>query len=161
MRRLAGASRQVPKSYLVGTFTSCKVEKRVIASGGFADIRKGQLKGKNVAVKTIRISLEDEEKIGPIHEVRDMACYPHLWLLIKAKHHMQAFCKECVVWMNMSHPNIHQLTAVKIKPRAGEFSMISGMMKNGNIINYTKKNRANRISLVRVSIIAALLGSDC
>ena len=76
MRRLAGASRQVPKSYFVDPFTRYKVGKRVIASGGFADIRKGRLKGKNVAVKTIRISLEDEKNIGPIHEVRDMAYCP-------------------------------------------------------------------------------------
>ena len=76
MLSLARASRQVPKRYLVGTFTSCKVEERVIANGGYADIRKGRLKGKTVAVKTIRISLEDIKKIGPIHEVRDMACYP-------------------------------------------------------------------------------------
>jgi hypothetical protein len=72
MRKLAGASRQVPKSYLVGTFTRCKVEKRIFASGGFADVRKGRMMGMDVAVKTIRISLEDD--IGPIHEVRNVNC---------------------------------------------------------------------------------------
>jgi hypothetical protein len=74
MRRLAGASRQLPKSYLVGAFTRYKVEKKVIAGGAFADIQKGRLKGKDVAIKTIRISLEDENKIGAIHEVRKAAC---------------------------------------------------------------------------------------
>ncbi|KAF9781214.1 kinase-like domain-containing protein [Thelephora terrestris] len=129
MRRLAGASRQVPKSYLVGIFTRCKVEKTIFANGGFADVRKGRLKGKDVAIKTIRTSLQDEieGRIILIHE---------------------AFCKECVVWMNMSHPNIHQLTAVIIKPDAREFSMVSEMMKNGNILIYTKRNKANRIRLV-------------
>ena len=77
MRRLAGTSRQVPKSYLVGRFTRCKVEKRVIANGGFADIRKGKLNGRDVAIKTIRVSLEDEERIDSIHEVSGMACYPN------------------------------------------------------------------------------------
>jgi len=67
MRRLAGASRQVPKSYLVGTFTRYKVEKAVIANGGFADIRKGKLGWMDVAIKTIRTSLETD--IGTIHEV--------------------------------------------------------------------------------------------
>ena len=68
MRKLAGASRQVPKSYLVGTFSRYRVEKTIIASGGFADIRKGRFKGMNVAVKTIRTYQESE--IGAIHEVR-------------------------------------------------------------------------------------------
>jgi len=54
MRKLAGASRQVPKSYLLGTFTRYTVEKKVIANGGFADIRRGRVRGMNVAVKTIR-----------------------------------------------------------------------------------------------------------
>ena len=73
MRRLAGASRQVPKSYLVGTFTWYKVEKTVIASGGFADIRKGKLNGMDVAVKTIRIPIKNEKELDEIHEVRNAA----------------------------------------------------------------------------------------
>ena len=56
----------------------------------------------------------------------------------------------------MSHPNVHQLIAVKIKPEAGKFSMISEMMTNGNILNYINKNKADRIDLVRTSAIAAL-----
>ena len=70
MRKLAGASRQVPKSYLVGTFTWYKVGKRVVASGGFADIRKGKLNGMDVAVKTIRIPIKNEKELDKIHEVR-------------------------------------------------------------------------------------------
>ena len=62
--------------------------------------------------------------------------------------------------MNMSHPNVHRLVAVKIEPEAREFSMISKMMKNGNILYYIKKNRANRIRLVGVSVAAALLGPN-
>ena len=57
-RRLAGASCQVPKSYLIGKFTALmgySVGKEIIASGGFADIRKGTLNGVDVAVKTIRL----------------------------------------------------------------------------------------------------------
>ena len=68
---------------------------------------------------------------------------------------MQAFCKECVVWMNASHPNILPLFAVKIKSDAGEFSMISEMMKNGNILNYINAQRTNRIRLVGPSVVDA------
>jgi hypothetical protein len=71
LRKLAGASRQVPKSYLVGKFTRYKVEKKVVASGGFADIREGRLRGMDVAVKTIRTSRET--KVEAVHEVRKAA----------------------------------------------------------------------------------------
>ena len=49
--------------------------------------------------------------------------------------------------MHASHPNILPLFVVKIKPDAGEFSMISEMMMNGNILNYVNSQRTNRIHL--------------
>ena len=58
--------------------------------------------------------------------------------------------------MNISHPNILPLIAVKIKPESGKFSTISEMMKNGNISNYIKSKRANRIRLVRPFVVDAL-----
>ena len=70
----------------------------------------------------------------------------------------QAFCQECVVWMSLSHPNILQLEAVEIKPDARKFSMISEMMKSGNVTEYISEEKANRIYLVRPWLIAALLG---
>jgi len=73
LRKLAGASRQVPKSYLVGTFTRCQVSKDIFASGGFADIRQGKLKGKVVAIKTIRTSLETKADEAEVLEVRKTA----------------------------------------------------------------------------------------
>lgn len=71
MRRLAGDSRQVPKSYLVGTLASYKVEKAVFARGGFADVRQGKLKGTIVAVRTVRA----RGKIDTVHEVRGALAY--------------------------------------------------------------------------------------
>jgi serine/threonine protein kinase len=62
--------------------------------------------------------------------------------------------------MNVSHPNIHQLIAVKMKAESGKFSIISEMMTNGNILKYIKKTKANRIYLVRFSVIASLLGRN-
>lgn len=68
LRRLAGASRQVPNSYLVGKLTRYKVRDEIIASSGFADIREGRLRGMVVAVKTIRASCETQ--VDAIHKVR-------------------------------------------------------------------------------------------
>ena len=76
LRKLAGTSCQVPKSYLVGTFSRFKVEKPIIASGGFADVRKGRYRGMDVAVKTIRIPQDSD--IKAIHEVRRMVGCPIL-----------------------------------------------------------------------------------
>ena len=70
LRKLAGTSRQVPKSYLVGWFTRYKVRHEVIANGGSADIREGRLGGMVVAVKTIRISREMMPEIDTIHKAR-------------------------------------------------------------------------------------------
>ena len=50
--------------------------------------------------------------------------------------------------MNASHPNILRLVAVKIKPSARKFSMISELMANGNVLGYIKDKKANRIRLV-------------
>jgi hypothetical protein len=60
--------------------------------------------------------------------------------------------------MNISHPNILQLLAVKINPETGRFSTISKMMTNGNILDYIRVNKANRLRLVRPLIINASLG---
>ena len=74
------------------------------------------------------------------------------------EHRIQVFCKECVLWMNISHPNILQLIAVRMEPRTGDFSMISEMMTNGNIFYYIRDNEANRLRLVRPLVVDAPLG---
>ena len=60
--------------------------------------------------------------------------------------------------MHISHPNILQLLAVEIKPHHRKFSLISEMMENGNVLDYIRVNRANRLRLVRPSIVNAPLG---
>jgi hypothetical protein len=67
LQKLAGDSRQVPKSYLVGKLTRFKVDKQVIAGGRVADIREGRFRGMVVAVKTVRTSRET--KVDLVHEV--------------------------------------------------------------------------------------------
>jgi hypothetical protein len=50
--------------------------------------------------------------------------------------------------MNLSHPNLLELIAVNIDPPTGQYSMISEMMMNGNIMEYIRENPANRHHLV-------------
>jgi hypothetical protein len=51
--------------------------------------------------------------------------------------------------MNARHPNVLELLAVNIDPQRRELSMISELMENGNIMDYIRENKANRIRLVR------------
>jgi len=53
MRSLAHDSAQVPPRYQIDPH-SLSVEKTIIASGGFAEVRKGTLGGRMVAIKTLR-----------------------------------------------------------------------------------------------------------
>ena len=62
---------------------------------------------------------------------------------------IQDFCKESVLWMHTSHPNVLELIAVNINPQTGALSMISELMDNGNIMDYIRLKEANRIRLVR------------
>lgn len=71
LRKLAGDTRQVPKSYRIGKWTSYTVKEGLVASGGFADIREGRLGKRVVAVKTIRMTREID--VGEIHKVHGEA----------------------------------------------------------------------------------------
>ena len=51
--------------------------------------------------------------------------------------------------MNVSHPNLLELIAVDINPLIGQYSMISEMMVNGNVMEYIRKSPANRHRLAR------------
>ena len=71
LRLLAGASRQVPRSYLIGKSTRFKIKDEIHANGGFVDIREGRLGKRVVAVKTLRKSWET--KVDMFHEVCEAA----------------------------------------------------------------------------------------
>ena len=68
LRKLAGDTCQVPESYLIGRWTRYTVEKEIVASGGFADVREGRLGKRVVAVKTIRTTRETD--VNVTHKVR-------------------------------------------------------------------------------------------
>lgn len=55
--------------------------------------------------------------------------------------------------MHTSHANVLELIAVDIDPHDGTFSLISELMVNGNITEYIRVAKANRIRLVRYLLI--------
>jgi hypothetical protein len=70
LRKLAGNTGQLPDSYLIRKDGDYKVEERIFACGGFADVRKGRLANRTVAVKTIRIAQDMDifkiRKVGAV-----------------------------------------------------------------------------------------------
>jgi len=74
LRKLAGSTGQLPDSYLVSDGADYQVEKRIFACGGFADVRRGRLAKKSVAVKTIRTAQDSDmpkiRKVGTVMVIR-------------------------------------------------------------------------------------------
>ena len=56
LRSLAFNARQVPNSYKVDRSLGYDVDPVAFASGGFSDVRRGNLGGQVVAVKVLRMS---------------------------------------------------------------------------------------------------------
>jgi hypothetical protein len=62
MRKLAYNSGRVPSRYHIDRrFLS--VEEEVVASGAFAEVRKGMLDGTPVAIKTLRVADRKSQKV--------------------------------------------------------------------------------------------------
>ena len=74
LRKLAGSTGRVPDSFLVSKGDDYQVEKGIFACGGFADVRRGKLSKKVVAVKTIRTAQDSDmskiRKVGTIVDVQ-------------------------------------------------------------------------------------------
>lgn len=136
---LCGRIGHLPNSYLL----SDKFDLSGIphASGGFADLRRGALKGRYVTVKTLRVYESDDS--GRIRKVGNQATSFHQFT-----HTVQRFCKEVAIWKNLSHPNILSLIGVPDTLEDGRFSMVSEWMANGNIVEYVRSNAGNHIKLV-------------
>ena len=59
LRRLAGKHARLPDSMVITDEIDFSTSRQLHAAGGFADIKRGQLKGFDVAVKTLRVGVED------------------------------------------------------------------------------------------------------
>ena len=78
LRKLVGNTGQLPDNYLVSKDADYQVEERIFAHGGFADVRKGRLAKKVVAVKTIRWAQDSNmskiRKVSTVTDVRSGSC---------------------------------------------------------------------------------------
>ena len=79
LRRLCGKIGHLPESYLLSD--KFDLSGMPCASGGFADVRMGVFKGKDVAVKSLRVSVVDDK--GRIRKVGDQVASSRLGLLTR------------------------------------------------------------------------------
>ena len=59
LRKLSNRIGHLPESHLLSDKSD--ISRKVLAFGGFVGVRMGVFKGKNVAVKTLRVSLTDDK----------------------------------------------------------------------------------------------------
>jgi len=78
LRKFAGKTGRLPDNYLVSKGTGFQVEETNFACGGFADVRRGILTDKAVAVKTIRVAQDSNfskiRKVGALTSARFSFC---------------------------------------------------------------------------------------
>ncbi|KAF9645420.1 kinase-like protein [Thelephora ganbajun] len=121
LRRVSHACGILPRSYYPGVTLSDIIP---YASGGFADIWKGQLDGHQVCVKAFRT--QTAANLGRIK---------------------RRFYREVIGWKYISHPNV--LPFLGVSETLFPLCFVSPWLPNGNIIEYTRKNqRVNRLQLL-------------
>ncbi|KAG8752765.1 hypothetical protein FRC12_011801 [Ceratobasidium sp. 428] len=100
--------------------------KRPIASGGFGDIYRGDLKdGTQVAIKTIRLSIGSSEQ--------DQKILKHA-------------AREVYTWSKCKHPNVQPLLGLVMFH--GDLGMIARWEANGNLPQYLERHKyADRCAL--------------
>jgi serine/threonine-protein kinase TNNI3K len=114
-----------------------KVSDKILASGGFADVRTGTYMGHLVAVKTMRVPEQDDFlKIRKV-SVSDISRLLGMHVLTILP---QQFCKEVVLWSALSHPNVLKLAGVQGDMDKGQFITVSEWMAHGNIMEYIRNN---------------------
>ncbi|KAF9785123.1 kinase-like domain-containing protein [Thelephora terrestris] len=123
LKGLAARHGRLPGSMMITG--KVRVEPEVLASGGFADVRRGTYRGHGVAVKALRVALKDD-----ISKIR------------------KQFCEEVVFWSTLSHPNVLKLAGVQGNMDTRQFITISEWMKHGNVMEYIEKHPVNRLELL-------------
>jgi serine/threonine protein kinase len=111
-------------------------------SGGFADVWRGRFKGRDVAIKVLKIYATSSEDLVKVNKVGYTSALESDIVSV-----FQKFYKEVLVWKRLSHPNV--LPFLGVSTSLFPFCMVSHWMAHGNIVKYVKANPgANRLVLV-------------
>ncbi|TDL21254.1 kinase-like protein [Rickenella mellea] len=97
-----------------------------VTGGGFADVWRGELEGKPVALKVVRV-----------FELNNKATEMH-----------QNFCEEAMMWRQFRHPNI--LPFLGIYEHEDSLALVSPWMPEGHVGTFLRTHPdANRLEIVR------------
>lgn len=99
------------------------LDEQAVASGAFADIRRGKFQGQLICLKVLRVfQKETYDKVT------------------------KAIAREGILWGQLSHPNL--LPFWGIFKMNGQLSLVSPWVENGNVVEYIKSNpECNRLLL--------------
>ena len=148
LARVCGWHGILPNSVLVSNYRS----ETLLGEGGSAKVWTGKHNGQKVAIKVLKFYQSDDtikkrERTKLRHPV--LAGHPRC---NDVDHPIvQQFCKEVVIWKNLSHPNILPFigAALATEPNSEKYEIVSEFMENGNIINFMERNQdVNRLELV-------------
>ncbi|KAG5635225.1 hypothetical protein H0H81_012003, partial [Sphagnurus paluster] len=100
------------------------LDEQAVASGAFADIRRGKFQGQLICLKVLRVfQKETYDKVT------------------------KAIAREGILWGQLSHPNL--LPFWGIFKMNGQLSLVSPWVENGNVVEYIKSNpECNRLLLI-------------
>jgi len=122
LRKVSPAHGILPKSYYLPDVTLS--DTIPYASGGFADIWKGQRDGRQVGIKAFRT-----QAAGNLDKIK------------------RRFYREIIGWKYVVHPNVVPFSG--ISETLFSFCIINPWLSNGNILEFTRKNkRVNRLKLL-------------
>ncbi|TFK41752.1 hypothetical protein BDQ12DRAFT_578358, partial [Crucibulum laeve] len=114
MLRLSTKSSRYPKCLSLN-----RVERESVpmAAGQFGEIWKGNLNGKVVCLKVVKLYQQSEiQKL------------------------LNAFSREAIIWSHLFHPNVLPFYGIyRLEDMYGRLCLVSPWMENGNVIEYVSK----------------------
>ncbi|KAH8832201.1 kinase-like domain-containing protein [Flagelloscypha sp. PMI_526] len=105
-----------------------------LGGGGFSDVYRGSLRGRDVSVKVLRLFMEEGARQRIIKD----------------------FCRETLVWRQLNHPNILSFCGFNDELFAPSFCLVSPLLSNGNVISYLVKNPKREKTPILVDVASGM-----
>ena len=149
LRRLCAEVGNLPSRLVLPVDQLKRQSTHPLSSCGYADIWRGSLAERNVALKAFRIfgenNLPTVRKVNRSKLFECMSCS-------ELTSQTQLFCKEAVLWRRLKHPNV--VPFLGVNSTLFELCIVSEWMPHGDINTYLRADPAtNRLALVSLQEI--------
>jgi serine/threonine protein kinase len=135
---LADATGEVPEGLFVqGVSLSESEGRKPLRLGAFSDFYRGSFRGQAVALRRLRLSEDDRERLLKVRLPLTQSSTRPL-----TPSYAQTFCKEALLWRHLHHPNVVPVLGVDKDTFAstGFVAAVSPWMERGNILQYSERN---------------------